>query len=367
MFKSGIFAFLLFLGMSCLLQRALAQAAPSSSPLSSEEINQLQAKARAGDSAAQLALGKAYEDGNGMPQSDKQAVEWYKAAADQGDATAQNSLGVIFSLGRGVQQDKHEAIRWYRKAAKQKSPNAMFNLGAAYYNGDGIGVDDTASYAWFLLAQSLGDPSASDAVKRMTKRATQQCKAFEEIGDMYQRGDDLPQSTSEAIKWYRKAAATGAPYDAASVRVKLAGLLLHDQSPTSNYAEARKLCEQAANLHYPAGAYCVGELYEQGLGVPQDLSKAAKWFTEATNMGHPGAALRLGLMYWKGEGVRQDKISAYEFVYLASSSGLPEAKREKERIEKELTAEELEKGNAKAVEWTRRHVLVIKGQTLILH
>jgi TPR repeat protein len=84
-------------------------------------------------------------------------------------------------------------------------------------------------------------------------------------------------------------------------------------------------------------------------------------------MGHPGAALRLGLMYWKGEGVRQDKISAYEFVYLASSSGLPEAKREKERIEKELTAEELEKGNAKAVEWTRRHVLVIKGQTLILH
>jgi TPR repeat protein len=272
----------------------------------------------------------------------------------------------MFSLGRGVQQDKQEAAKWYQRAAKQKNANAMFNLGTAYYNGDGVGVDDAAAYAWFVLAESFGSQPAADAVKRMNRRASEQCKAFEKIGDMYQKGSELPQSTTEATKWYRKAVGTDTGYDAASVRVKLAGLLLEDQSTGSNYAEAHRLCEEAAKLHYRGGVYCIGQLYELGLGVPRDFSKAAKWFSEATNMGHPGAALRLGQMYWKGEGVRQDRISAYEFIYLASTSGLPEAQREKELVEKELTPEEIEAGKAKAAGWSRRHVLVIKGRPLIV-
>ncbi len=82
-------------------------------------------------------------------------------------------------------------------------------------------------------------------------------------------------------------------------------------------------------------------------------------------MGLAVAALRVGEMYWKGEGFKQDKISAYEFIYLASSSGIPEAKQEGEILEKELTRKEVEKGKAKAVEWTHQHAqLVLKGKTL---
>ena len=72
-------------------------------------------------------------------------------------------------------------------------------------------------------------------------------------------------------------------------------------------------------------------------------------------MGHTIATLRLGEMYWKGEGVKQDKISGYEFIYLASTSDLPEAKEQKERLEKELTPKELNKAMDKAVEWSRQH------------
>ena len=44
-----------------------------------------------GDAKAKLRLGIAYEDGEGVKQSDKEAVRWYHEAADQGNANAQFS------------------------------------------------------------------------------------------------------------------------------------------------------------------------------------------------------------------------------------------------------------------------------------
>jgi TPR repeat protein len=85
-------------------------------------------------------------------------------------------------------------------------------------------------------------------------------------------------------------------------------------------------------------------------------------------MGLAIAAFRIGEMYWKGEGLQQDKISAYEFIYLASTSDVPQARQEKERLEGELTRKELEKGKAKAVEWTRQHqLLVLKGKLVTVN
>ena len=330
----------------------------STVPLPPEEVAQLKAKAEEGNPDAQVSLARAYEVGNGVPKSDQQSAKWYRAAAEQGNAKAQNSLGLMYRSGRGVNQDKAEAISWYRKAARQKNPSAMFNLGTAYYNGDGVGIDNVAAFAWFLLAQDFGSPPAVDAVKRMTEEARSlQTNAFEKIGDMYQKGDDFPKSYMDAVNWYRKAAESGET----RVQVKLANLLLHDSTGTPNYDEVHRLCEKAAKQNSATGTYCVGELYQQGFGVERDLPMAAMWFTKAAKMGLSVAALRLGEMYWKGEGLKQDKISAYEFIYLASVA-LPEATQERERLEKEMTQKEIQKGKAKAIEWSHeQHPLALKG------
>jgi uncharacterized protein len=339
-------AFFVILLIGLVQQAVTQQQLASTHRLSPEEVAQLQAKAGAGNSDAQVSLGRAYEDGDGVPRNDRQAVSWYRAAAEQGNAKAQDNLGLMFRSGLGVDQDKAEAVRWYRKSAKQENPNAMFNLGTAYYNGDGVITDEVAAYAWFLLAQQFGSSSGADAAKRMKdEEGNRESDAFEKIGDMYQKGDELPQRSSEAINWYRTATENGE----ARVQVKLASILLQDQRETSNYGEARRLCEKAANLHFSPGAYCMGQIYDHGWGVSQDLSQAAKWYNEAANMGLAVAALRVGEMYWKGEGFKQDKISAYEFIYLASSSSsdLPEAKREREMLEKEMTLKEVQKGKLK--------------------
>jgi len=148
-----------FFGMICAVHESAAQAQSSASkPLPATEVSQLQTRAEAGDPVAQLNLGKIYDDGNGVPQSDDLAAKWYRAAAEKGNAAAQSNLGLMYRSGRGVAQDKVEAVNWYRKAAKQRYPNAMFNLGSAYYNGDGVGIDDITAYAWFLLAENFGSP-----------------------------------------------------------------------------------------------------------------------------------------------------------------------------------------------------------------
>jgi hypothetical protein len=347
---------LLALPLISLVQFGVAQ---HSVQLSREEVDQLLSKAKDGSPDAQVRLGAAYEAGNGVPKSDKEAAKWYKAAAEQGNARAQNSLGLMYRSGRGVDQDKVEAASWYKKAARQKDSSAMFNLGTAYYNGDGVGVDDVSACAWFLLAQDLGSQAAGDAVNRMAGFQTQ---ALEKVGDMYRKGDELPKSDKDAVNWYRKAAANGE----ATVQVKLADLLLQGVAGAPDYGEIHRLCENAAKQNSAPGAYCMGELYRKGLGVEQDLPKAATWFTDAAKMGLAVAALQLGEMYWKGEGLKQDKISAYEFIYLASATGLAEANQERERMERELTRKELQKGRAKATEWAQQqHPLILKGKATV--
>jgi len=57
-----------------------------------------------------------YENGQGVPQDDKEAVKWYRLAAEQGHATAQYNLGVRYAKGQGVPQDYIIAYMWLNLA-----------------------------------------------------------------------------------------------------------------------------------------------------------------------------------------------------------------------------------------------------------
>ena len=207
-----------------------------------------------------MKLAGAFLTGNGVAENNVVAAKWFRKAADQGDPVAENEIGIMFRVGDGVPRDKEEAVRWYAKAAKQGSPQAMFNLGACYYNGDGVASNEYSAYAWFLLAQEAGDAVANDAVKRssatMSKRET--ADAFAHIGEMYDKGDDLPRSQERALLWLHKAA----EIDSQS-KVLLASQLLKGTS--SKYEEAFDLCRQAAK-DYPPGENCLGYMYRKGLG-----------------------------------------------------------------------------------------------------
>lgn len=318
-------------------QSSSPQEAIVSSKLSSSEIAQLQSKGDAGDTSAQLALGRAYQDGNGVPQNDELAAKWYRKAAEQGNATAQNNLGIMYRTGSGVEKNTEEAVNWYRKAAQQGYANAMFNLGTAYYNGDGVPSNEFRAYDWFLIAQEAGSSNARDAVKRTADEIGQKASndAYMDIGEMYETGNEVPQSRAQAAKWYREAADRKDPRG----MIKLASLLVNGLGASPDYAQAFQLCQSAAKEYAP-GQFCVGYFYQHGLGVKQDAAEAVKWYGKSAAGGHVPAFAALGQMYWKGQGVRADPVEAYLWFFQAFANGLKSARPLGVSVLKEMTADE---------------------------
>ena len=94
-----------------------------------------------------------YARGQGVPQSDTEAVKWLRKAAAQGDADAQFNLGLMYDMGEGVPENDAEAVHWFRKAAEQGDADAQFYLGRIYFLGEGVTEDFTLAYKWFNLAR----------------------------------------------------------------------------------------------------------------------------------------------------------------------------------------------------------------------
>ena len=65
-----------------------------------------------------------------------------RALAESGDPEAQKTLGTYYAEGNGVEQSDTEAIRWFRAAAKQNNPEAQYYLGLCAMNGKGLPRDE---------------------------------------------------------------------------------------------------------------------------------------------------------------------------------------------------------------------------------
>jgi TPR repeat protein len=62
-------------------------------------------------------------------QAQTPEIDALRARAEQGHADAQYTLELMYDNGEGVPQDDAEAVRWYRLAAEQRLARGQFNLG----------------------------------------------------------------------------------------------------------------------------------------------------------------------------------------------------------------------------------------------
>ncbi len=82
-------------------------------------IADLETLANQGDADAQWQLGLRYHNGEGIAQSDSQAMLWFQMAAEQGHVTAQSALGAYYWVGRGVPRDLSKSYFWSEIAMVQ--------------------------------------------------------------------------------------------------------------------------------------------------------------------------------------------------------------------------------------------------------
>ena len=95
-------------------------------------------------------------------------------AARSGHVGAQLNLGNAYSDGNGVPKDDAKAIDWWRKAALAGEEKAQFNLGIAFARGDGVIEDSVAAYAWWNIASATGSQSAKSNREILAGRMTRQ-------------------------------------------------------------------------------------------------------------------------------------------------------------------------------------------------
>ena len=65
-------------------------------------------------------------------KADQKPIEEVKAKAEAGDAESEVELGLRYEKGEGVAKDEVEAVKWFRKAAEQNFAEAQFDLGVCY-------------------------------------------------------------------------------------------------------------------------------------------------------------------------------------------------------------------------------------------
>jgi len=113
-----------------------------------------------------------YFKGEGVPEYQAEAVEWYREAALQGHAYAQSLLGFWYATGNGVPRDDVEAVKWYRQAAEQGDARAQSDLGNMYASGRGVTRDPVEACAWYAVAAASGDECARSDLAALTDQLT---------------------------------------------------------------------------------------------------------------------------------------------------------------------------------------------------
>ena len=288
----------------------------------------LQSRAQKGDVASIHQMGWSYENGLGLAQDYKQALDWYTKAATKGNAASMNQIGNLYYFGKGVVKNYSTALSWYKKAIDSKSykgSEAYNSVGNIYREG-GYGVNRNLEEAlpYYIKAYELGHKYAPNGIGLIYHERKEFLKAMEwfrkgternctssisNIGACYYNGEGAPQDYSKAMEWYEKAARMG--YDTA-IR-NLASMYRNGIGTPKDLSKAIFWYQKLADKGDVAAMYGIGYSYHNSEPTQDNYKKAMEWYLKAEAKGYTAAMNDIGLMYEKGRGVEQNYQKAYEW------------------------------------------------------
>ena len=119
-----------------------------------------------------------------------------------------------------------------------------------------------------------------------------------ELGMRYKQGDGVEQSNEKALEQFKIAAELGHVH----AQLVVAGYYYSK----NDCAEAAKWLEMAVALGNAEAMFQLGVFYTEGMGVDQDLEKAADLFYRAARRHHAEARFAYADCCSQGNGVPQD-------------------------------------------------------------
>lgn len=176
------------------------------------------------------------------------AFKYFQAAAEQGHMEAQFRLAQMYEEGIGVPESKKHATKWYAKAAEQGHAAAQYKL-AVYYLIEG---------SFEILGLDIDSETFVDEVIALSASMSEE--EYENV---------TKPVTETGLKWLVLSAEQG-------------------------FADA---------------LYELGEIYDEGEKVPQDINKAKELYTQAIEKGNKKAILNLAAVDFRILAIEADRTN----------------------------------------------------------
>lgn len=196
--------------------------------------------AEKGDTEAMYELGKKLYAGKGVAKSYEKAMRAFEEGAEKGHVGCCYELGTMLVGGIGCEADDARAAEMFRKAADGGDVHAMFELGAMYAQGRGVKKNYVKAMRYLRKANVLPEASAM---------------------------------LDEAIAWWRPAAEARIPEGEYWYGV----CLINGYGVTPDYTVGFNWIYQAALSDHLKAIDAMVQIYEGGIGVPEDKGKAEFW------------------------------------------------------------------------------------------
>ncbi len=158
----------------------------------------------------------------------------------------------------------------------------------------------------------------------------------------FERGD-----YATALKEFQPLADQGLP----AAQAALGQMYLQGLGVPQDYVAAAKWLEPAAKNGIAAAQAQLATLYILGMGVPKDEKQAAYWTKRAADHGVKRSQVDLAAMYYQGVGVPRDLLQSYFYAELAARQGDEEAIGIRGVLQPQLTPEQITQINAQADAW----------------
>ncbi len=340
-----------------------------------EAIRLLRQAANRGFVAAEEALAIFCQSGFGVPPDKLQAIAWYTKAAQHGSIDSATNLALMYSTGDGVPKDAAKAATLFQQAAEKGDATAQLNLAALYSRGEGVPRDEAQAGVWLTKAADQGSRRAmlelarwdlsaehggkvDDAIAWLTKAAEQgDATAQEELGDIFIDVKLGHVDYAQAVAWYRKAADQGQR----EAQFGLGARYYLGQGVPQDAPEARRWLSPAADRGHPYAQFLLAKMLETGEGGPVDPAAAAKYYEKAANFGVIEAQYNLGLMLASDRGNETNLILAYKWLVLArdaaKENGLTESAATKtvDELKKTFTPAQLAQAEHEVEAWRSAH------------
>ncbi len=181
------------------------------------EVLWLRKAATQGHPGASSVLASIFADKDDIAE----AAKWYRKAAESGNGDAQYQLARLYEQGVGVPKSDREAFFWYLKAAEQDNVQAYVPVADRYREGRGVAQNGMEALRWYMKGAALESHmffwgSAGEAEMR--------------IGEVYAKGLVVPKDLVEAYKWFNVAAAKGGdPEEAVQERDQIEEIMTREE------------------------------------------------------------------------------------------------------------------------------------------